>query len=241
MSDGTAACLTYVNEQRVYAWSRIVTDGKIKSVESVATPHYDDIYFIVERDGNNYLERLAEYPHDDFPNSYVLLDCAIAGVNNSPSTTITASWLAGKTVDVLADGRAIKGLEADNTGTVTMDVPCTYYAMGLPYKSTWELPNIEMQINDGTMQGRRKKVSEVILRLERSLGGRVGINVDKTDVIKYDELMAQEVNLYSGEKLVTVPNVTAGGFNDRGRVVVESDDPYPLSISSIVRAVVPGG
>ena len=241
LSDGTAACLTYVNEQRVYAWSRIVTDGKIKSVESVATPYYDEIYFIVERGGNNYLERLAEYPHDDFPNSYVLLDCATAGVNNSPSTTITASWLANKTVDVLADGRSIKGLEADNTGTVTLDVPCTYYAMGLPYKSTWELPNIEMQINDGTMQGRRKKVSEVILRLERSLGGRVGLATNKTDVIKYDELMAQDVTLYSGEKLVTVPNVTIGGFNDKGRVVVKSDDPYPLSISSIVRAVVPGG
>jgi hypothetical protein len=77
--------------------------------------------------------------------------------------------------------------------------------------------------------------------LENSLGGRVGINTNKTDIIKYDELMAQNVTLYSGEKLVTVPNVTAGGFNDRGRVVVVSDDPYPLSISSIVRAVVPGG
>lgn len=241
LSDGNVACLTYVNEQKVFAWSRVQTNGKVKSVESVATPYYDDVYFIVERDGSNYLERLAEYPHDDFPNSYVLLDCATAGVNVSPSTTITASWLAGKEVDVLADGRAIKGLEADNTGTVTLDVPCTYYAMGLPYKSVWELPNIEMQINDGTLQGRRKKISEVILRLERSLGGRVGINTNKTDVIKYDELMEQDVTLFSGEKLVTVPNVTAGGFNDRGRVVVESDDPYPLSISSIVRAVVPGG
>ena len=175
------------------------------------------------------------------PNSYVLLDCAKAGVNISPSATITASWLANKTVDVLADGRSIKGLKANGSGTVTLDVPCTYYAMGLRYESTWELPNIEMQINDGTLQGRRKKISEVILRLERSLGGRVGINTNKTDVIKYDELMEQDVTLFSGEKLVTVPNVTAGGFNDRGRVVVESDDPYPLSISSIVRAVVPGG
>ena len=69
----------------------------------------------------------------------------------------------------------------------------------------------------------------------------MGINTNKTDVIKYDELMEQDVTLFSGEKIVTVPNVTAGGFNDRGRVVVESDDPYPLSISSIVRAVVPGG
>jgi hypothetical protein len=241
LNDGTAACLTYVNEQRVYAWSRMVTDGHIKSVESVATPWQDDIYFIVERDGTNYLERLSDYPHDEFPHSYVLMDCAVAGINNTPSDTITASWLAGKEVDVLADGCAIKGLTADNTGTVTLDVPCTYYTIGLPYMSVWELPNIEMQLQDGTLQGRRKKVSEVILRLDKSLGGRVGINTDKTDVIKYDELLAQEVYLYSGEKIVTVPNVTAGGFNDKGRVVVTSDDPYPLSISSIVRAVVPGG
>ena len=241
LSDGNVACLTYVNEQKVYAWSTMKTTGHIKSVETVATPDYDDVYFIVERGGNNYLERLAEYPHDEIPNSYVMLDCAKAGVNNSPSATITASWLANKTVDVLADGRSIKGLKANGSGTVTLDVPCTYYAMGIPYKSTWELPNIEMQLQDGTLQGRRKKVSEVILRLERSLGGRVGINTNKTDVIKYDELMEQDVTLFSGEKLVTVPNVTAGGFNDKGRVVVESDDPYPLSISSIVRAVVPGG
>jgi hypothetical protein len=241
LSDGTVACLTYVQEQRVYAWSRIITDGKVKSVESVATPYYDDIYFIVERGGNNYLERLSDYPHDEFPNSYVLVDCAVAGVSDTPSDTITAAWLANKTVDVLADGRSIKGLKADNTGTVTLDVPCTFYIVGLPYKSTWELPNIEMQLQDGTLQGRRKKIAEVILRLERSLGGRVGINTNKTDVIKYDELLAQEIYLYSGEKIVTVPNVTAGGFNDKGRVVVTSDDPYPLSISSIVRAVVPGG
>ena len=241
LTDGTIACLTYVNEQKVFAWSRMVTDGKYKAVETVTTPDYDDVYFVVERDGENYLERLAEYPHVDDPDNYIMVDCADQGDNVAPSATITAAWLANKTVDVLADGRSIKNLEADETGTVTLETPCRYYIIGLPYKSTWELPNIEMQLQDGTMQGRRKKVSEVILRLERSLGGRVGINTDKTDVIKYDELLAQNVTLYSGEKLVTVPNVTAGGFNDRGRVVVESDDPYPLSISSIVRAVVPGG
>ena len=240
LSDGTVACLTYVQEQRVYAWSRIITDGKVKSVESVATPYYDDIYFIVERGGNNYLERLSDYSHDEFPNSYVLVDCAVAGVNDTPSDTITASWLANKTVDVLADGRAIKGLKADNTGTVTLDVPCTYYTIGLPYMSVWELPNIEMQINDGTLQGRRKKIGEAILRLDKSLGGRLGTTTQHTDVIKYDELLEQDVTLFSGEKIVTVPN-TSSGFNDRGRVVIKSDDPYPLSISSIVRAVVPGG
>jgi len=241
LDDGTLGCLTYVNEQKVYAWCRFVTDGDVIAVQDVTTPEYDDIYFVVERDGTNYLERLADYPHSTDPDDYIMLDCAAQGTNNPAADTITASWLAGMTVDVLADGRHIRDLEADNTGTVTLPVECSKYVIGIPYTSTWELPNIEIQLQDGTMQGRRKKVAEAILRLEYSLGGRIGLNTDKTDVIKYDELMAQSVTLYSGEKNVTVPNVTAGGFNDKGRIVVTSDEPYPLSISSIVRAIVAGG
>ena len=241
MDDGTVACLTYVNEQKVFAWSRMQTQGKIVSVEAISTPLYEDVYFAVERGDTVFLEKLAYYPHNDDPDSYLMIDCAARGTNVTPSNTITAEWLANQDVEVLADGRRIPNLTADNTGTVTLDVPCTKYAIGLKYTSTWELPNIEIQLQDGTLQGRRKKVSEVILRLERSLGGRVGMATNKTDVIKYDELLQQDVTLYSGEKLVTVPNVTIGGFNDKGRVVIVSDDPYPLSLSSIVRAVVPGG
>lgn len=256
LNDGTAACLTYVNEQRVYAWCRMVTNGTIRAVETISTPLYDDVYFVVKRGSTNYLERLSEYPHDDNPHSYVLLDCAAHANNVTATDTITAAWLANKTVDVLADGRYIADLKANGSGTVTLPVKCKNWVMGIPYRSIWELPNIEMMLRDGTLQGRRKKVAEVILRLERSLGGRVGINMSHTDVIKYKELEAavvpaglnppipppsQEVKLYSGEKIVTVPNITEGGVNDKGRVVVTSKEPYPLSISSIVRAVVPNG
>ena len=242
LDDGTCACLTYVNEQKVFAWCRIVTDGKILAVEKIAGADHDEVFFVVQHMGGigATIEKLSFYPHTGTPNDYIMLDCSKKGTQVA-SNTVTASWLAGSTVDVLADGRYIRDLEANGSGTVTLPVECTKYVIGLPYKSVWELPNIEMQLNDGTLQGRRKKVAEVILRLDKSLGGRVGINTDKTDVIKYDELMNQNVTLYSGEKIVTVPNVTAGGFNDRGRVVIESEDPYPLSISSIVRAVVPGG
>ena len=242
LSDGTMACLTYVNEQKVFAWSRMKTYGKILAVEKVSGNDYDEVYLVVNRLSLGVtLEKLSIYPHTESPDDYVMLDCAYIKTTNTTTTELTASWLAGYTVDVLADGRYIRNLKADNNGKVTLPAACKKAVMGLPYTSTWELPNIEMQLQDGTLQGRRKKVSEVILRLERSLGGRVGINTNKTDVIKYDELMEQIVTLYSGEKIVTVPNVTVGGFNDKGRVVVVSSDPYPLSISSIVRAVVPGG
>lgn len=241
LSDGTAACLTYINEQKVYAWSRMVTDGQIEAVETITTPDGDEVYFVVQRSNGMFLERLADVPESEYPMDYIMLDCAGVGEYSEPQNTITVPWLAGRTVDVLADGRHIAKLQADETGTVTLDVPCYTYVMGLPYESVMELPNIEIQMPDGTMQGRKKKIASVILRLRNSLAGRVGITEAKTDVIKYDELMAQEVTLYSGEKNVTVPNVTVGGFNDWGRVAITSNAPYPLSVASVVRAVVPGG
>ncbi len=241
LDDGTAACLTYINEQKVYAWSRMITDGTIKAVETITTSDEEDVYFVVERNGVNYLERLADMADTDDPDDYIMLDCAKQGTNNTASNIITAAWLAGRTVDVLADGRHIESLEADEYGNVVLEVPCERYVVGLPYNSLLELPNIETQMQDGTMQGRKKKVSAAILRLRNSLAGRVGITEAKTDVIKYDELMAQTVTLFSGGKNVTVPNVTVGGFNDWGRIVITSDAPYPLSVASVVRAVVNGG
>ena len=246
LDDGTAACLTYVKEQNVYAWSRIKTQGTIVAVESVDTTDGEDVYFVVLRADKNgvltgFLEGLTWAAHSEWPEDYNCLDCMFNWENATPSTAIHIPPLAGYTIDVQADGRGIKGIELDENGDAELDVPATYVLAGLRYESVFELPNIELQLNDGTLQGRRKKVAEVILRMENSLGGRVGIVKDKTDVIKYDELLQQEVTLYSGEKIVTVPNIGAGGYNDKGRIVVTSDDPYPLSISSIVRAVVPGG
>lgn len=242
LNDGTCACLTYVKEQQVYAWCRIVTKGTIYAVETVASSTYDDIYFVVCRANGWYLEKLSNYPHYEYPHDYIMMDCAVHGEDiNPPINEVSVSIYADQDVEVLADGRHIPNVHANDSGTFELDVAATDLCVGYKYTSTWELPNIEMQLQDGTLQGRRKKVSEVILRLDNSLGGRVGINTNKTDVIKYDELQNQNVTLFSGEKIVTVPNVTAGGFNDKGRVVITSDDPYPLSISSIVRAVVPGG
>lgn len=242
LDNGECACLTYINEQKVFAWSRLVTNGKIKSVETVNGPYGESVYFVIERGTEQYLEVFSDMQDVEDPNAYCMLDCANEGyMADEPSKTISLPWLANQTVDVLADGRHIEDITLDENGEAELEVPCYYYIAGLKYETVIELPNIEIQLRDGTLQGRKKKVSSVILRLSNSLGGRVGINEDKTDIIKYDESLAQEVTLYSGEKNVTVPNVTTGGFNDWGRVVVTSDMPYPLSIASIVRAVVPGG
>ncbi len=48
--DGNIDCLTYIPEQKVYAWSHFTTKGKYKYAESVAEGEQDSLYVIVERD-----------------------------------------------------------------------------------------------------------------------------------------------------------------------------------------------
>ena len=48
-NDGKLLCLTYMEEQRIYAWTVWETDGLFKSVTSVPEGQDDRLYFVVER------------------------------------------------------------------------------------------------------------------------------------------------------------------------------------------------
>lgn len=237
MKDGTCACLTYVKDQKVYAWSRIVTNGSIKNVCAIASPDGERVYFMVSRGNGMFIEELAE------PEEHILLDNSVNILTEEKVNTVTVAHLAGCKVDVLADGDHHAGLQCDANGVVALPdgIKCEQFVVGMPYKTVIELPNIEVQMRDGSMQGRKKKVSEAILRLTDSLGGEIGVTETLVDHINYDEFGDQFVKLYSGDKHVTVPNVPVGGFEDTGRVVITHSSPYPFNLSSIVRVVTLGG
>ena len=237
LRDGTCACLTYVKDQKVYAWSKIVTNGSIKNVCAIASQDGERVYFMVARGNGMFIEELAE------PEEHILLDNSVNILTEEKVNTVTVAHLAGCKVDVLADGDHHARLQCDANGVVALPdgIKCEQFVVGMPYKTVMELPNIEVQMRDGTMQGRKKKVSEAILRLTDSLGGEIGVTETLVDHINYDEFGDQVVKLYSGDKHVTVPNVPVGGFEDTGRVVITHSSPYPFNLSSIVRVVTLGG
>ena len=55
---------------------RVVTDGKIKQVETISENGDDVIYIVVSRDGKRYLEKLAFDMLSSRPIDYVMLDCS---------------------------------------------------------------------------------------------------------------------------------------------------------------------
>lgn len=246
-NDGEMLCLAYILEQKVYAWSRIATKGRIESVVSIQEGDEDIIYVVVERTINGKNVRNIEFfynnpSNSNNPDDYVMLDAAVVLENTQKEAAeeyILVPELAGETVDVVGDGRVYKNIVIDKEGGFTLPNPVKHAVVGLPYESVIELPNVEIRTGDGTMQGRYKQVSECVLRLKNSLGGIVGCDTNSMDMLSYDELSAvYNIRLFSGDKRMTLP---IGGFNNEGRIVVKSNEPYPFNLLMAVRKVSFGG
>lgn len=246
-SDGTMACLSYIMEQKVYAWSTIETQGKIEAVAAVPEGDEDIIYLVVQREINGVTVRNIEYlaknpAKSNNPDDYIMLDNAIeysTAEKSSGETKIDAAELAGEKVTVIGDGRMYSGLTVSQAGTVTLPAAVQHAFIGLPYRSIVELPNVEIKTGDGTMQGRKKQISNCILRLSNSLGGMVGPDINTMDLMNFDEQDAvSDIKLFTGDKHMTLP---IGGFNNEGRVIIVTDEPYPFNLLAVVREVSFGG
>lgn len=246
-SDGTMACLSYIMEQKVYAWSTIETQGKIEAVAAVQEGDEDIIYLAVQREINGVTVRNIEYlaknpAKSNNPDDYIMLDNAIeyrTAEKSSGKTEIDAAELAGEKVTAIGDGRMYSGLTVSQDGTVTLPAAVQHAFIGLPYRSIVELPNVEIRTGDGTMQGRKKQISNCILRLSNSLGGMVGPDINTMDLMNFDEQNAvSDIKLFTGDKYMTLP---IGGFNNEGRVIIVTDEPYPFNLLAVVREVSFGG
>jgi hypothetical protein len=246
-SDGTMACLSYIMEQKVYAWSTIETQGKIEAVAAVQEGDEDIIYLVVKREINGVTVRNIEYlaknpAKSNNPDDYIMLDNAIeysTAEKSSGETEIDAAELAGEKVTVIGDGRMYSGLTVSQDGAVTLPAAVQHAFIGLPYRSIVELPNVEIRTGDGTMQGRKKQISNCILRLSNSIGGMVGPDINTMDLMNFDEQNAvSDIKLFTGDKHMTLP---IGGFNNEGRVIIVTDEPYPFNLLAVVREVSFGG
>lgn len=246
-SDGTMACLSYIMEQKVYAWSTIETQGKIEAVAAVQEGDEDIIYLVVKREINGVTVRNIEYlaknpAKSNNPDDYIMLDNAIeysTAEKSSGATEIDVAELVGEKVAVIGDGRVYSGLTVSQDGTVTLPAAVQHAFIGLPYRSIVELPNVEIKTGDGTMQGRKKQISNCILRLSNSLGGMVGPDINTMDLMNFDEQNAvSDIKLFTGDKYMTLP---IGGFNNEGRVIIVTDEPYPFNLLAVVREVSFGG
>jgi len=139
--------------------------------------------------------------------------------------------IAGESVAILADGAVVNGKTVSSTGTVTLDSKASRVHIGLPYITDIETLDPE-EVGRETIQGRKIKIGELTLRLERTNAYWFGHDFTDMEesVWRQYELMGDPVGLFTGDKVEVMPP----NWTEHGRVAIRQRDPLPLTILAFV-------
>ena len=249
-ADGTLATLTFDREHKVRAWSRQRLGGSNVVVESVCVVPgpdgtSDDVYLSVARTFNGTTSRTIEYIRAPFRADIdgaaagFFVDCGLSYSGAAATTFSGLDHLEGQTVSICADG-SVRQPKVVTGGTVVATGPASTVAhIGLPYTSRIKSLPIEAGAGAGTAQNQLKQIEEVSLRFLETAGGRYG-RENHMQVISgrtADMAMSRAVPLFTGDRRLKFPP----GWDRRGQVIVETDDPLPLTLLAIITDVQTNG
>jgi len=148
----------------------------------------------------------------------------------SRNTIGSLDYLEGETVDVLIDGAAHPQVVVTG-GEIQLQSNAITVQVGLPAPCELETMRVEAGADDGTAQGKTKRIHRLILRLYETLGGKVG-KVGKEDELNYRNSsmpMNNPPSVFSGDYLMLYPE----GYNRDGRIRVVNDQPFPMTVIAL--------
>lgn len=245
LSDGSLASMVFNRERGVIGWTPHYIGGEdavVEAVQSIPSPdgRTDDLWLIVARTVNGARLRTVEYMTD-----YRLVKKGVAEAvhvdgsvtyRGEPATLIGGlGYMEGQSVQVCVDGSSHPNKTVLG-GQITLDRPGSLVHVGYQFVSRMQSMRLEVQGGGGTSQTARKAISEVHLRLQSTVGGRVGPNFTRMDEIKTLD-PAKPVGsppvVTNGDYQIQFPN----GFDTDGYVCYEQSMPLPATLVAIVLRV----
>ncbi|WP_261547341.1 hypothetical protein [Burkholderia multivorans] len=240
-ADGQLIGCTYDEEagrSDVYGWHRHPdVNGFVECVASMPAPDgaSDDLWMIVRRQINGqsvrYVEYLNQSLQDDEPQSAAFYVDAGITYSGAPTTAISGlGHLEGETVAVLTDG-AVHPSRTVFAGSITLDWPASVVHIGVPTKCRIQTMQLNAGAANGTAQGKTKRVSNVVTRFSRSLGGAVGPTFDDSDLEPLNfrrpsNSMDRAVPLFDGD----MESDWRGGYEGQSWVCYQNDQPLPVTL-----------
>ncbi len=244
LENGKFVGMTYRREENVIAWHEHLIGGTFGSdafghVESVATIpgdlNEDDTYLVVKRTiggaTKRYIEYFSSFDFGSDVEDAFFVDSGLSYSGSSVTSISGLDHLEGQSVSILANG-ATHPDKTVSSGAISLDFAVTKAHIGLNYSSTLQTMRIEAGGTEGTAQGKTKRIHEVVLRLFRTVGVKVGSSETELDRIPFRssaQAMTAAIPLFTGDKEIEF----RGGFDNDGFVVVQQDQPLPLTIIGI--------
>jgi hypothetical protein len=169
-----------------------------------------------------------------------------------PISSFYLPQLIGFEITGLADGQIIPPVVVPANGIVTLAQPASAIIVGLGFQA--QLQSTYLDAGEPTVQGQRKKIAEVTVRVEQSASFQAGGNQPDGSVQSPQQLAPPWQNmidvpnpavppfnspaqqLFTGDIRVPIPS----GYNTRGQVAVQQSNPLPLQVLDYVPEVLAG-
>lgn len=260
LSNGALIGLTFERDQNVFAWHRhdltpaangggggaeSIAYSPIKSIAVVPSKKSDHVYLLayryrggtgpfsaatIERFHNEVFER--NWSDAAYVDSYVNFETGVAvasvtGLNRMigqvPQIVNRVSWARVANANLVA-----------TDGTLTVALPAGDYRIGIPFTSQLQGMRFDIPLRDGTSQGRNWKTNRVNLKIINSRGGTIADGAESS--AKKEAIPFRGTTEFYPEKPVddeqeiAIRSTTRDGCD----VIIETSEPYPLNIQSIV-------
>jgi len=246
-ADGQLVGCTYDQEtgrSDVYAWHpHPMINGAVEAVETMPAPDgsADDLWMIVRREIDGQTVRYVELlrpplgDNEDQAEAFYV-DCGLT-YRGDPAATISGlGHLEGQEVDILTDGAAHPRRTVSG-GQVSLQIEASIVHVGLPTSCAAATMSLEAGAANGTAQGKLKRLTNVIARLYRSLGGNLGPTRDNTETLNFrrpSRPMGSPPPLFSGD---TEPIPWRGGYERSARIWYTNDQPLPVTLLALLSVV----
>lgn len=236
--DGALLGFTWNNEEQVKGWHRHTLGGAVESVAVIPRPDGlgDQVWLCVRRTINGATTRYIEWMENPtlYGGSQIdahYVDCGLTYDGAATTTLNGLDHLEGCTVDVLINGYP-HPQRVVSSGAILLQAEATTAHVGLPYISKLQTMRIEAGAQDGTSQGKTKRIHKIVFRLLDTAGVKVGPDENNLQQLEFRvpaDAMDSAPPLFSGDKVVSWP----GGYDTDGRVMVYHDQPTPLTLVAI--------
>lgn len=250
MEDGSLAGALYDRPQEALGWFEIALGGAEPFVESVTViPHpdgdCDQVWLAVRRRFGSTDQRTVEFMEKPFLETSAqedafFVDCGVSYAGAPTSSVGGLTHLEGQTVEVLADGARV-GDRVVSGGAIALDEPASKVAAGLGFRARLVPMRLEAGSDDGTAQGKVKRISHAVVRFFRTSEGiyfGTGGDLDELEALPFRDAfdaISAPVPLVDGDvHLLEWPQK----YDQGGLLALEARGPGPATIVSVMPQVV---
>jgi len=188
--------------------------------------------------GGTIIQPLTNLLTDDPLNRPALAAPGTWSIDEPFDTVFGLSHLEGQQVSILADGGVVNGMTVQN-GSIKLPGLATKVLVGLGFQAQLQTMYLDLGQEQNTIQGKRKKVGALTVRVKDSRGVKAGRTFQHLVPIK--ELnrvtaMGTASSLITADERIIMDPL----WDVPGQICLQVDDPLPATILGVIPEVVLG-